>query len=208
MSSRTRRKSAPFPLSPMKAALRPGSVGIGPGAPCACPCAGPRARARRVARIRPTTRRSLLITERLDRVEAGRNLAGGVVVVVLGDRELAALAEPDTSRGHTARGQDDEVGAEALDLLAHARLRPGADAHHGDHGAHADDDPQHRQEAPELVDPQRADGDPTALPDVLCPENLHFFILLLSGGHSSLDPRLPIPNNPFAPYQHPAERGE
>src|SRR3989442_12600334 len=28
----------------------------------------------------------------------------------------------------------------------------------------------------------------------LCPENLHFFILLLSGGHSSLDPRLPIPN--------------
>src|SRR2546425_11705405 len=72
MSSRTRRKSAPFPLSPMKATLRPGAVGIGPGAPCACPCAGPRARARRVARIRPTTRRSLLIAERLDRVEAGR----------------------------------------------------------------------------------------------------------------------------------------
>src|SRR5438552_1586022 len=56
MSWRTRLKSEPFPLSPMKATFRLGSAGIGPGAPCAYPRAGPRAIARRAVRTPPAMR--------------------------------------------------------------------------------------------------------------------------------------------------------
>src|SRR2546422_2918896 len=35
--------------------------------------------------------------------------------------------------------------------------------HHRDHGAHADDDPQHREERAELVGPQRLERDPDDL---------------------------------------------
>src|SRR5438477_369194 len=96
----------------------------------------------------------------------GRDVARDGSRVVFRERILGAQAEADTGRGHTAGRSDDEVGAEALDPLGHARLRSSAHAHHGDHGAHADDDAQHRQYAAELVHAQRADGDPGALPDV------------------------------------------
>src|SRR5437763_17100130 len=56
MRPRTRPKLAPFPLSPMKAAFRPGSVGIGPGAPWRWLRAGVRAMARRAV-ITPTAMR-------------------------------------------------------------------------------------------------------------------------------------------------------
>src|SRR2546428_106008 len=45
------------------------------------------------------------------------------------------------------------------------RLSAGADAHHGDHRADADDDAEHRQGAPELVDSKGPPGDSDALPD-------------------------------------------
>src|SRR5439155_7612651 len=60
---------------------------------------------------------------------------------------------------------DDQVRPEALDLLGHARLGAGADTDHRDHGGDADDDAEHRERAPKLVDPQRSDGDADALPD-------------------------------------------
>src|SRR3989442_7015346 len=97
MSPRTRRKSSPFPLSPTKATLRSGSVGIGPGAPWACSRTGPRAMARST-RIPPTlrVRWRLFIAERLDRVEA---------------RCFARRVEPeeDADRGGEAKGQHDRV---------------------------------------------------------------------------------------------------
>src|SRR4029453_11649724 len=64
-----------------------------------------------------------------------------------------------------AREHDDEVRPEALDLLGHARLRAGADSHHGDHRADADDDAEHGQGTPELFDPEGRAGDTAALPD-------------------------------------------
>src|SRR5712691_2142855 len=95
----------------------------------------------------------------------GRDLAGDRGRVVLRDRELAAGAEPDPARGDAAREHDEEIRAEALNLLGHARLGAGADADHRDDGGDADDDAEHRERAPKLVDAQRADGDPDALPD-------------------------------------------
>src|SRR2546428_13776516 len=56
MRPRTRLKSSPFPLSPMKATFRLGSVGIGPDAPCAWLCGD--ASARRAVSTAPTVRRA------------------------------------------------------------------------------------------------------------------------------------------------------
>src|SRR5262249_44035129 len=79
------------------------------------------------------------------------------------DAEPAALAEPDAAGVRAAGEHDDQVRAEALDLLGHAGLRARAHADHGDDRAHADDDAEHGQRAAQLVDPQRAEGDAGAL---------------------------------------------
>src|SRR5262249_29964450 len=55
------------------------------------------------------------------------------------------------------------IGPEALDLLGHARLGPGADGDHGDHGAHPDDDAEHGESTAQLVHAERADGDANSL---------------------------------------------
>src|SRR5207253_10189316 len=94
-----------------------------------------------------------------------RDLTGDRRGVVLRDRELAAHSEPDTGAVRAARQHDDQVRPEALDLLDDAGLGSGADAHHGDHRADADDDAEHRQGAPELVDSKSPPGDSDALPD-------------------------------------------
>src|SRR5438876_3742451 len=96
----------------------------------------------------------------------GRDLTSDGGGIVFADRELGALPEPDAARSHAAGHEYDEVRAEALDLLGHARLRPRAHAHRDDDSAHADDDAQHRQCAAQFIHPQRADGDPGALPDI------------------------------------------
>src|SRR6266545_509285 len=82
--------------------------------------------------------------------------------VVLGDGELGPRAEPDAPRADRAREDDQEIGAEALDLVGDAGLRSGADRYHGDDRGHADDDAQHGEDASELVDTQRADCNPRA----------------------------------------------
>src|SRR5436190_2762566 len=128
MSSRTRRNPSPLPLSPMKATFTFGSVGIGPNAPCACPCAGTRARARRVARILPTTNRWLLITERLDRVEAGR---------------LPRRIEPeeDADGGREAEGQHDRIRRDQRPPLGEVADRTRA----GETGRDTDQAADHRE---------------------------------------------------------------
>src|SRR5207249_4193762 len=82
---------------------------------------------------------------------------------VLRDRQLAPGAETDAARGGAARQRDDEIRPEALDLLRDARLRAGAHANHRDDGGNTDDDAEHREGAPQLVDAQRADGNADAL---------------------------------------------
>src|SRR5207247_10391801 len=86
--------------------------------------------------------------------------------IILRDRGPTSVAQPDAARRHAAGKDDDQVRAEALDLLGHTRLGAGTHGHHGDHGADPDDDAEHRESASELVHPQRADGEPGALPDL------------------------------------------
>src|SRR5205814_933107 len=80
-------------------------------------------------------------------------------------RQLAPGAETDAASGGAARQRDDEIRPEALDLLRDARLRAGPHANHRDDRGNTDDDAEHREGAPQLVDAQRADGDADALPD-------------------------------------------
>ena len=54
---------------------------------------------------------------------------------------------------------DDDVAADRGNLLLNAHLRSGADGHHGDHRGHADDDSEHGQGGPQLIDEQRAKRD-------------------------------------------------
>ncbi len=84
----------------------------------------------------------------------GRDLAGDGGRVVLGDRELRALPDAHPARRHRARQHDDEVGAQALDLLGHPGGGAGPDRHHGDDRADADDDAEHGERAPQLVHAQ------------------------------------------------------
>ena len=79
--------------------------------------------------------------------------------VVLGDRQLRARALARAAHREVAGQDDDEVGAQALDLVLDARLRAGADGDHRDHRAHADDDAEHRQRGAQLVDAQRGQRD-------------------------------------------------
>src|SRR3990172_8057271 len=74
--------------------------------------------------------------------------------VFLGDGELGAVAQAHAARRRGPGEHDDEVGAEALDLLGHAGLGAGADRDHGDHRPHADDDAEHGEGRPQGVDPQ------------------------------------------------------
>src|SRR5207249_1143354 len=94
-----------------------------------------------------------------------RDLAGDRHGIVFRDRELAPRAEPDAGAVGAAREDNDQVRPEALDLLGHAGLGARPDPHHRNHGADPDDDAQHRERAPELVDAERPAGDPNALPD-------------------------------------------
>jgi hypothetical protein len=61
--------------------------------------------------------------------------------IILGQRIARARAHAHAARGHRARQQHDQVGAERLDLLLHPRLRAGPDGDHGDDRGHADNDP-------------------------------------------------------------------
>jgi hypothetical protein len=60
------------------------------------------------------------------------------------------------------RRNEQQIAAQALDLRGHARLHALADGHQRDHGAHADDDPQHRQRGAQLVGAQGAQRHPDA----------------------------------------------
>src|SRR6478672_12830406 len=62
---------------------------------------------------------------------------------------LRALAR--TAGLHAARGDDDEVRAQAADLALDLALRAVADRDHHDHGADADDDAEHRERRAHLV---------------------------------------------------------
>jgi hypothetical protein len=88
------------------------------------------------------------------------NLARHQERVVLGKGLLRPRAHAHAARREVARQHDDEVGAQALDLVLDARLRARADRRHRDHRAHADDDAEHRQGAAQLVDAQRGERDP------------------------------------------------
>ena len=79
--------------------------------------------------------------------------------VVLGDRQLRTRALARAAHREVAGQHDDEVGAQALDLVLDARLRAGADGDHRDHRAHADDDAEHRQRGAQLVDAQGGQRD-------------------------------------------------
>ncbi len=76
--------------------------------------------------------------------------------VVLGERRSRAGAHADAARSHAAGQDDDQVRAEAPDLLVDPGLRARADRDHRDHRADADDDAEHGQDAAQLVHAERA----------------------------------------------------
>src|SRR5437870_1290300 len=95
-----------------------------------------------------------------------RNLPLDGPGVLLGDGELGAQAETHSARGAGAGEDDEHVGAEALDLLGDAGLRPRADRDHGDDRGHPHDDAEHGQDAAQLVHAEGANGDASAREDV------------------------------------------
>jgi hypothetical protein len=84
----------------------------------------------------------------LDAVDLALHRAG----VVLGERDLAAGAEPHAARRDGSGQHDDQVRAETADLPLDARSRPGADGHHGHDGGDTDDDAAKRLIEAEVVD--------------------------------------------------------
>src|SRR6266581_454650 len=56
---------------------------------------------------------------------------------------------PCPGRVDAALPHDDQVRAKTLDLLNHSGLGAGADGHHRDDSADADDDAEHREDAPQ-----------------------------------------------------------
>ena len=84
-----------------------------------------------------------------------RNLARDRARVVVGQRRRRPAAEPHAALRDIARGNDQEVGAEAADLRHHLLARAAADRDHRDHGRDADDDAEHGERAAQLVQPQR-----------------------------------------------------
>src|SRR5206468_10149146 len=74
-------------------------------------------------------------------------------------------AQPHASAVRAAGQHDDQIRPEALDLLGDAGLGARPHTYHGDHRADADDDAEHRQGAPELVDPEGPARDADTLPD-------------------------------------------
>ena len=58
-----------------------------------------------------------------------------------------------------ARVDGQEIGPQRLDLLFHGRPGSGAQSHHRDHGANADNHAQHREERAKRIRFDRAEGD-------------------------------------------------
>jgi site-specific recombinase XerC len=77
-----------------------------------------------------------------------------------------AAAGADTAAGDRAGQYQQDVAADAGDLLRDDVAGAGAHRHHGDHCGDADDDPQHGQEGAHLVDPERPQGDSQRLSEI------------------------------------------
>ena len=67
----------------------------------------------------------------------------------------AARAAAGAKRRHRSRLDDEQVGAETLDLLAHGLVGALTDGHHRDQRGDADEDPEHGQHRAHLVAHQR-----------------------------------------------------
>src|SRR5207247_11345491 len=61
---------------------------------------------------------------------------------------------------------ENQSRAQAMALLGDAGLGASSDAHAGGDGANADDDSEHREDAPELVHSKRSHGNAGADPDI------------------------------------------
>ncbi len=80
---------------------------------------------------------------------------------------LPCAVSASAPAGLPAAGADrHQVGPIAGQIRGDARRRTIADGEEGDHGRHADDDAEHRQEGAELVAPEAGEGDAHALPQV------------------------------------------
>ena len=64
----------------------------------------------------------------------------------------------DTTTHVGSRLDHDHVRAHLADLRLYTPLRTLTDGQHRDHGSHADDDTQHREESPQLVVGQGPEG--------------------------------------------------
>jgi len=56
-----------------------------------------------------------------------------------------AISLPNTASSIASRGDEYSVGSHGCNALLHFIVCALSDAHHGDHGADANDDPEHRQ---------------------------------------------------------------
>ena len=71
--------------------------------------------------------------------------------VLVGQLGPAAAGNPLAVGRPAAAHDNQQVAAHAGDVFLDFFLHPQAQGHHGDHGAHPDDDAQHGQEGPDLV---------------------------------------------------------
>jgi hypothetical protein len=112
-------------------------------------------------------RRPVLVAgDDLPRVDApaGRVLHAGSCLIASASsgrqRRRVALAHAHAALGEVAGVDHDHVGAGRLDALFDRRARAGAERHHRDDGADADDHPEHRQDGAHLVAVERLQRDP------------------------------------------------
>jgi hypothetical protein len=86
--------------------------------------------------------------------------------IVLGERVPRASFQANAAGGLCAGRHQQQVGTQCANFLRDLRLRAQSDRNHADHRCHPDDDPQDSQNAPHLIDAERAQRGTQAKPDI------------------------------------------